>query len=219
MPVPYKNCGAPGDILHLTSLDASVWPPPIAAPLAGTATIDPRTGQVTNLRVLLAYGVNWVLDSGSLGTSLGSGFVPLPASIPMSVSSPSFPLAAGPYSTSQTFRPGTGGPAFTIQSKGNLGQSIPAAVTQLSLKYNGVSGFPVPPLPGSYEAQVHMALPSGTEVFCVDINLTDVAFVTTAPLPVPTLPRQRLLVLFLFVAATGLLALRSRGMSRSGREI
>src|SRR5271167_4247399 len=59
VPVPYNNCGKPTDILSVSKLDATVWPPPTAAPLAGVATIDPVTGQVTNLHVALPLGVDW----------------------------------------------------------------------------------------------------------------------------------------------------------------
>jgi hypothetical protein len=210
VPVPYKNCGKAGDILQVTTLDASVWPPPIAVPLAGTATIDSVTGQLTNLRVRLGLGVDWQFDSGSVPTSLRSGFVPLPASVPMSVTGPDLPVAVGPYNLLQTFRSGPGDSSVTVLSKANVGQSIAAPLTQLSLKFDGAPGFPVPPVPGSYEARVQMTLPSGAEVFCFDLTVTDVAFVTAAPLPVPTLPGHGMSALLLLVAGIGLLALRRR---------
>ena len=210
VPVPYKNCGKAGDIMQVLLLDASVWPPPTAAPLAGTATIDPATGQLTNLQVRLLYGLNWTFDSGSVSTGLASGFVPLPASVPLRVTSPNLPVAAGPYNTTQTFRSAAGGPSVTVITKANMAQSVAAPLTQLSLTYNGVPGFPLPPVPGSYEARLQMALPSGAEVFCFDLALTDIAFVTAAPLPVPTLRSDCLPALVLLVAAMGLLAVRSR---------
>jgi len=213
VPVPYHNCGNPADILQISSLDASVWPPPTAAPLSGSATFDPVTGQLTNLRVLLSYGVNWIFDSGSVSTSRGSGFVALPASVPMSVISPALPLAAGPTTATQTFQSGNGGAPVTVLSKGNVGQSIAAPLTQLSLKFNGASGFPVMPASGSYEARVQMALPNGTEVFCFDLTLNNVAFVT-APSPIPTLPTYRLPALTLLAIGIGLLALRARRVLR-----
>jgi hypothetical protein len=51
VPVPYKNCGKPSDILQVQTLNASVWPPPTAAPLVGTATIDAAAGKLAKLRV------------------------------------------------------------------------------------------------------------------------------------------------------------------------
>ena len=215
VPVPYKNCGKAGDILQVSILDASVWPPPTAAPLAGAATIDPATGQLTNLRVILSYGVNWIFDSGNVSTSLGSGFVPLPASVPMSVINPILPLAAGPYSATQTFRSGTGSPSVTVLTKANVSQSITAPLTQVSLTFNGASGFPVPPASGSYEARVQMTLPSGAEVFCFDLTLNNIAFVTAAASPIPTLSTYRLPALVLLVAGIGLLAVRHRRSLRS----
>jgi hypothetical protein len=206
VPVPYHNCGKPADILQISSLDASVWPPPTAAPLAGFATFDPATGQLTNLRVRLTYGVNWVFDSGSVSTSLGLGFVPLPASVSMSATSPTLPVAIGPTSGTQTFQSAAG--SVTVASKGNVGQSIVAPLTQLSIKFNGSSGFPVPPKAGSYEARVQMALPGGAEVFCFDLTLNNIAFVTGAAAPIPTLPTHRLSALLLLVAGITLLAVR-----------
>jgi hypothetical protein len=91
-PVPFKNCGKAGDILTIQTMDASVWPPQTAAPLVATATIDPATHQLTNLRVFRFFGVEWTFDSGSLPTSLSLGFVPLPGSLPVSVTSPPLPL-------------------------------------------------------------------------------------------------------------------------------
>jgi predicted dithiol-disulfide oxidoreductase (DUF899 family) len=51
VPVPFKNCGKPSDILQVQTLNASVWPPPTAAPLVGTATID-AAKEETNMREL-----------------------------------------------------------------------------------------------------------------------------------------------------------------------
>jgi hypothetical protein len=81
VPLPWKNCGKAGNILSVQLINASVWPPATAAPLAGKAMFDPVTGQLTNLRVFFLFGPEWVFDSGSLPTSLGSGFVPLPATV------------------------------------------------------------------------------------------------------------------------------------------
>lgn len=210
VPIPYQNCGKPTDILSVVTLDASVWPPPTAAPLAGTATIDPITGQLTNLRVFLLLGVNWIFDSGSLPTSVSSGFVTLPASVPMSVTSPPLPVAAGPYNVTQTFTANDGGGAsVTVNSKANVGQSIDTPVTSLGLTFNGAPGFPVPPVPGSYEARVRMTLPSGAEVFCFDLALADISFVSAVTSPqIPALSSNGLFALLLLVVVLGLLALR-----------
>lgn len=207
VPVPYHNCGKPTDILSVSSLNASVWPPPTAAPLAGVATIDAVTGQLTNLHVVLLFGADWIFDSGSLATGVQSGFVTLPASVPLSVTSPPLPVAAGPYDVTHTFTSRRGGGSVTVVSKANVAQSIPAAVTAFSLTFNGVPGFPVPPRPGSYAARVQMALPSSAEVFCVDLALANISFVTVATLPqIPTLSRHGLATLVLLLAGLGLLA-------------
>jgi hypothetical protein len=38
VPIAWRNCGRPGDLLVITQADASVWPPPVAAPASATAT-------------------------------------------------------------------------------------------------------------------------------------------------------------------------------------
>ena len=212
VPVPYKNCGKPGDIVQVQAMDASVWPPPTAAPLVGTATIDPATGQLINLHVVLLFGVVWVFDSGSLATSAVAGFVPLPGSFPVSVTGPHLPVLAGPYNATHTFTSeGGGGASVTVSTKATVGQDIDAPLSSLSLTFNGTSGFPLPPAPGNYTATVQMTLPSGAEVFCVDLALTDVAFVNAAPAAgIPMLTRPRLLALLALVGGAGLLALRRR---------
>jgi hypothetical protein len=209
VPIPYHNCGKAGDILSVQLMDASVWPPPTAAPLAAMATFDPATGQLTNLRVFLLFGADWVFDSGSLPTGLGSGFVLLPASVPMSVTSPPLPLAAGPYSLTHTFTsPDGSGASVVVNTKANVGQAISGPLTTLSLTFNGTPGFPVPPVPGAYEARVQMTLPSGAEVFCFDLTLTDLSFVSVAPPQIPILSWYGRLALLVLLAGCGVLALR-----------
>jgi hypothetical protein len=92
----------------------------------------------------------------------------------------------------------------------NVGQSIDAALTNVGLTFNGTPGFPVPPVPGNYGARVQMTLPSGAGVFCVDLALTDISFVTVAKSQLPTLSRYGVLALLLLVAGLGVAALRRR---------
>lgn len=209
VPVPYKNCGKAGDILSVQKVDASVWPPPTAAPLVATATLDPVTGQLTNLHVLLFLGVNWAFDSGSLPTGRSDGFVSLPTSVPMNATSPPLPVAAGPYNSFHTFVANDGsGASVTVASQATVGQSIAAPLTNLSLTFNGTPGFPLPPIPGNYEARVQMTLASGPEAFCADLSLTDIAFVNgAASSQVPTLSAYGLCALLFSVGGLGLLAL------------
>ena len=213
VPVPYKNCGKPGDILQVQTMDASVWPPPTAAPLVGTATIDAVTGKLTNLRVLLLFGVDWLFDSGNLSTSAGSSFVPLPASVPVSVTGPPLPLPAGPSNVAQTFTSQGGDAAsVTVMTKATVSQDVGAALTNLSLTFNGSPGFPLQPIPGNYSARVQMTLPSGAEVFCVDLALKDVAFVNvaTAAPAIPMLSHYAFVALLVLVGGAGVFALRRR---------
>jgi hypothetical protein len=60
-----------------------------------------------------------------------------------------------------------------------------------------------------------MTLPSGAEVFCFDLTLNNIAFVTAAASPIPTLSTYRLPALVLLVAGIGLLAVRHRRSLRS----
>jgi hypothetical protein len=212
VPVPYKNCGKSTDILQVLTMDASVWPPPTAAPLVATATIDSATGQLTNLRVFLLFGLEWTFDGGSFSTSVGSGFVPLPASLPMNVTSPPLPLLAGPYNATRTFAThGGGGASVTVTTAANVSQNVDAPLTAAGLSFNGTPGFPVPPVPGNYAARVQMTLPSGAGVFCVDLALTDISFVMVATASgIPALSHYGLFALLLLVSGAGLLALRRR---------
>ena len=98
VPIPWRNCGRPGDLMVITQADASVWPPPVAAPASATATFD-SAGNLVNLRLFLIHGVPWTFDSGPLPTTTTAGFVSLPASFPVKVTSATLPLTAGRYST------------------------------------------------------------------------------------------------------------------------
>jgi hypothetical protein len=213
VPIPWKNCGTPGDLLSIQQYDASVWPPSVAAPVNATATLD-SSGQLNNLRVFLVLGVAWTFDSGPLPTSASGGFVPLPASFPVSVSSPPLPLAAGPYSTTHVFGANTGTPV-TVVSKGTLAAQLdPPLLTNLSLSFNGTPGFPLSSAAGDvYDVRVQMTESSGPEVFCLDLTIpfkTAASLVKVAsPSGVPLLSGAGLAMLALLVAACGLLAVRS----------
>jgi len=213
VPIPWKNCGAPGDLLSIQQFDASVWPPSVAAPVNAIATLG-ASGQLLNLRVFLVHGVAWTFDSGPLPTSAGGGFVPLPASFPVSVSSPPLPLAAGPYSTTHVFGADTATPV-TVVSKATLAAQLdPPLLTNLSLSFNGTPGFPLSSRAGDvYEVQVQMSESGGPEVFCLDLTVpfkTDAPLVkVVSPSAVPLLSRADLALLALVVAACGLLAARN----------
>ena len=207
VPVPFRNCGQAGDLLSIAQIDASVWPPPVAAPLVATATLDPVTGQVTDLRVHFQYGPNWTFEGGPLPTTIStSGFVSLPATIPLNVANP-LPLPAGPYNTRDAYGHG----ALVVVTKANLGAPVdPGVLTSLSLTFNGSPGFPLPPAAGAYDAQVQMTQADGKEVFCADFALTNLSFVTVAPLPTPSLSRPGLAALMLLLAGLGSFAWRRR---------
>ena len=212
VPIPWKNCGKAGDLLSIQQNDASVWPPSVAAPVNATATLD-ASGQLLNLRVFLVHGVAWTFDSGPLPTSASGGFVPLPASFPVSVSSPPLPVAAGPYSTTHVFGADTGTPV-TVVSKATLAAQLdPPLLTNLSLSTNGTPGFPLSSAAGDvYDVRVQMTESSGSEVFCLDVIVpfkTDAPLVkVVSPSGVPLLSHAALAMLALLVAACGIVAAR-----------
>ena len=208
VPIPWKNCGNPGDLLLITLADASVWPPPVAAPASATATFD-SAGNLVNLRLFLVHGISWTFDSGALPTTTSAGFVSLPASFPVNVTGPSLPLAAGPYSTTRTFG-GHGTPPVTISYHANVAVPIDAPVTTtVGLSFNGMPGFPLSPVAGSaYAIHVQMTESSGSEVFCLDLVeplKTATPFVTIQDASnIPMLSRASMVMLAVILSAMGL---------------
>ena len=204
VPVPFKNCGQAGDLLAVQQVAASVWPPPTPAPLVATVTLDPVTGQVTQLSVVLQLGPNWMFESGPLPTTLNpSGFVSLPSSFPLNLTN-ALPVALGPYNTLDTYGHGSG--SFQVVTKAALKMSVePGVQTSLSLTFNGTPGFPLAPAPGIYQAQVQMTQASGQRVFCAAFSLPNLSFVNVAPqpAPAPALSGPGLVALMLLVAALG----------------
>ena len=218
VPIPWKNCGKPTDLLSIQQYDASVWPPSVPAPVSATATFDP-TGQLTNLRVFFVHGVAWTFNSGPLPTGAVLGFVALPASFPVTVASPPLPLAAGPYSTTKVFPGKDGGPSTTIVSKANLAAQLdPPLLTDVSLSFNGKPGFPLGPVEGgAYGVRVQMTEADGTGVFCLDmtIPLKSGALVkVVSPSNIPLASPGSLAILALLIAACGLLAMRRAATTR-----
>jgi len=211
VPIPWKNCGAAGDILPISKSDASVWPPPVAAPANATATFD-ASGKLVNLRLFLVHGPAWTFDSGPLPTTTTSGFVALPASFPVGLTSPVPPVPAGPYDTLLTFGDS---PSVTIHSQGNLGQDVDAPVTTtVSLSTDGTPGFPLTPTAGlAYALHVEMTEAGGGRVFCLDLTVpmkSDAAFVDVRTLAgVPALSGAALTLLFATLLALGVAAARS----------
>jgi len=214
VPIPWKNCGKPSDLLLITQADASAWPPPVAAPASATAMFD-TTGNLVNLRLFLIHGISWTFDSGPLPTTTSAGFVSLPASFPVSVTSPTLPLTAGPYSTTRAFtRQGT--LPVTMLYHANLGMDVDAPVTTtVGLSFNGMPGFPLAPVAGSaYAIQVQMTEAGGAEVFCMGLVVplkTATPFVSVQePSNIPMLSRAGVVLLAGMLSAVGLFVARRR---------
>lgn len=217
VPIPWKNCGAPGDALQITKADASAWPPPVAAPARAMATFDAK-GNLLDLQLLLIQGVSWTFDSGPLPTTTSAGIVSLPASFPVDVTGPPLPLAAGPYSTTQTFT--DSGASVTIADKANLAVPVTAPVTTtVGLSFNGAPGFPLVPAAGDvYGVHVQMNGSGGAGVFCMDMVIP---FKTAAPFvsiqgvaDAPTLSTAGAIMLVAMLLGTGLVAMNSASISR-----
>jgi hypothetical protein len=216
VPIPWLNCGTPGDALKITQANASAWPPPVAAPGAATATLD-AAGRLLDLRLTLLQGVPWTFDSGPLPTTTNAGFVSLPPSFPVSVAGPPLPLAAGPYVTTRTF---TGnGSSVTIADKATLAVPVSAPLTAtVGLSTNGSSGFPLVSAAGdAYELRVQVNEAGGAGVFCMDVTVplkTANPFVTIVQASdAPTLSTAGAILLAALLLASGWLAHRRRARS------
>ncbi len=218
VPIPWKNCGKPSDFLAITTDDASVWPPPVAAPASATATFD-AAGDLVNLRIFLVHGISWTFDSGPLSTTTSAGFVTLPASFPVNLAGPALPVPVGPYTTMRTFA-SRGSLPVTILSRANLGMPIDApVVTTVGLAFNGTPGFPLVPVAGSvYMVHVQMSESSGAEVFCLDLDVpfkTAAPFVTIQGAPIPALSPAGATALAVMLCTAGFIVMRRRRLARN----
>jgi len=212
VPIPWKNCGKPTDLLTISKSDASVWPPSVAAPVNATATFD-TSGNLQNLRVFLVHGFVWTFNSGPLPATQNGGFVSLPASFPVTLIKPPLPLAAGPVGTTYVFGANSPTPTTVVQSA-NLASDINLPVTTtVSLAFEGTPGFPLKANGGAYDVHVQMTESDGTGVFCMDITvplksggLVDVI----APTALPSLSRVGLALVALLIGVCATLAIRRR---------
>jgi len=209
VPIPWVNCGAPGDILSISIFDASVWPPQggTPAPLQATPTFDPATGHLVALRVHLVLGLDWVFEATGLDLPVVNGFVSLPASLPMTLVSPALPIPAGPVVLTETLTaPGPGLP-ITIASHATVAQAITSADVTLALTDNGTPGFTLADEIGAYQATIQFSETTGREVFCATFSLLNISF-SSIPVSVPTLSSKTAALLAGLLAAAGVLALR-----------
>ena len=214
VPIPFKNCGAPGDIISGVLWDASIWPlRGTPGPIRITAIYD-GSGKLDRLLVAVLYGVNWIFETpGGLGIVPSGGIVPLPPSLTLTLVSPSPPVPAGPSNITQTFPAvNPGDKPTTIAFKGNIGQAITSANAVFTLSYNGSPGFPQVNDPlGVYHATLDVTEDSGKRVFCIDLTSPLTSFVATSvSAPIPDLSTTMRIVLLAALVAAGLYALRLR---------
>ena len=213
VPIPFKNCGKPTDVISITLFDASVWPPQgTPAPIQITAFYD-SSGRLDQLLVTILCGVNWVFATQTgLGMTPSGGFVPLPVSMPLTLVSPTLPIPAGPTDILQTFQPTNAG-AFpiTIHCRANIAQAITSANAVLTLTYNGTPGFTQANDPfGAYEAKLAVTESFGQGVFCIDLISPRTSFVAAMLSPIPGHSAMTRALLLAGLIAAGLLALRLR---------
>lgn len=218
VPIPWTNCGAPGDALQITQAAASQWPPVVAAPARANATFD-AAGNLLDLQLVLVHGVLWTFDTGPLPATASSGFLALPASFSASATSPTLPLAAGPYVTTQTFT--DNGASETIADKANVASPVGGPVTAtIALSFNGTPGIALTTSPGDvYDVRVQAQQAGGGEVFCMHVAIP---FKTATPFAAaqvaagaPTLSGAAMLALVALLLATGIPAFRLRARHRA----
>jgi len=215
VPIPFKNCGKPTDIISVAALDASIWPPRgTPAPIQITAIYD-GSGKLDRLLVTILYGVNWTFETaGGMGIAPSGGIVPLPASMPLTLVSPSLPIPPGPTNITQTFTSfNPGAKNITILCKANIKQAITSVNAVLTLTYDGTPGFPQVNDPlGVYGATLVVTENSGQGVFCFDLNTPLTSLVAASATPIPDLSFWTRAMLTAALAAAGLFALRLRGI-------
>jgi hypothetical protein len=143
---PCRPCRYPGRIaarrvtgLSITKSDASVWPPPVAAPrerdrdarLVGKA---PQSEALPCPRSRVDVRQRSAADGGGRPVSFR-----FRRRFSVDVSSPPLPIPAAP-----TTRPDVGdSPSVTVHSQGNLGANVVAPIATMSLATDGAPGFPV----------------------------------------------------------------------------
>lgn len=97
--VPYTNCGSPSDILNITSLTASVWPP-VAGQALTVSGVGTSSETITggSFEATVSYlGIQLIDKKGDLASVTTLPFPAGPASLTKTVALPSS-LPSGPYS-------------------------------------------------------------------------------------------------------------------------
>lgn len=84
VPVPWKNCGTPSNIVSVSILNSNVWPPQNTGPTGPifvTARVSPVLGIIQSLRVVV-FPLNWVFELINIDVNarIKQGFVSLPDS-------------------------------------------------------------------------------------------------------------------------------------------
>jgi hypothetical protein len=218
VPIPWTNCGAPGDALQITQATASQWPPAVAAPARANVTLD-AAGNLLDLQLVLVHGVLWTFDTGPLPVTASSGFLALPASFSAGVTGPSLPLAAGPYVTTRTFT--DNGASETIADKATVASAVAGPATgTIALSFNGTPGIALTTSPGDvYDVRVQAQQAGGGEVFCMHVAIP---FKTATPFAAvqvaasaPALSGAGALTLIAMLLATGFTAFRWRARGRA----
>jgi len=101
--VPFTDCGAPGDVLNITTLTASVWPPQAgtALTLNGAATLSEAVTGGTFEATVSYLGIQLIDKKGDLSSVIALPKGPGPSSISKTVTLPGA-LPSGSYAIHAT---------------------------------------------------------------------------------------------------------------------
>lgn len=196
VPIPWKNCGKPTDIVNIQLFDVSRWPIGIAgppSPLYVIASLNPEKGWLDELRVA-ELPLNWVFVLKGPFHSIHDkdGFVALPSSWqtngspPLTLTTSNFrdlpnlkylnelPVPAGPLTASDVIPPLTAsGLPLALTMKATVGQNISGLLASFWVSYNGRLGFPIKPTRGSV-FETHLQITdsaTGAEVLCMNMTI------------------------------------------------
>jgi len=184
----WKNCGPADAPVQVTNLKVTPDPPPTPAPLAMTASVDGTTGQITSLHGFVLFGgLPFQLTSGPVPSAFTSGFVSLPAAIPMAVTGfngyqayplpGNFPIKAGNYGTPAGGVPFVfpdGESLATVTASGSTKVDLTTTIllgASVGVSFEGTSGFPVPAQAGDYVAQVALLGTNGRDLGCLSVEI------------------------------------------------
>jgi hypothetical protein len=121
VPVPFKNCGAPSDLISVSKLDASIWPPVAGQPI--TLSLVENVGQV--------------VSGGSQRAELS--LLQFGFQLPLQFSQPA--LSAGPLDRLVTFDvpPGVGGQVLGLHFSATSSTGAEIVCIDVTVPFKGAA--------------------------------------------------------------------------------